>query len=269
MTDIYTQENGSKKKFLAPVLVILLCMVSLTAAGYAYSATVNNEGDTGVVEGVTMELVNGSAIVAGPMYTIGNAVDSVDKLDVATHIVNGKAANPNGKAFLDNDAGVADYNVANLATYEDGYYVEVFKNDVSNGYQATVDYTTVEALTTAKTAANAGVFEIGAANDYHLKVTNESDGNVALSATITKTGSLGCDGVKHIYLTFVGEGVSIVKDVLADSSFDIKTIADHGTLDLTIKAYVVITDYCAAELPNVAAAGLTFGIGFSAATPDP
>ena len=41
MSDVYTQENGSKKKFLAPVLVILLCMVSLTAAGYAYNATMS------------------------------------------------------------------------------------------------------------------------------------------------------------------------------------------------------------------------------------
>ena len=49
MTDTYNDSTGSRKKFLIPLVVLLLCAVSLTGAGYAYnsSVTVNdNSGDT-------------------------------------------------------------------------------------------------------------------------------------------------------------------------------------------------------------------------------
>lgn len=49
MTDTYNDTTGSRKKFLIPLVVLLLCAVSLTGAGYAYnsSVTVNdNSGDT-------------------------------------------------------------------------------------------------------------------------------------------------------------------------------------------------------------------------------
>ena len=69
MTDIYTQENGSKKKFLAPVLVILLSMVSLTAAGYAYSATVSVDDNPGPEADWIMIDLNGTDPIVRPDTT--------------------------------------------------------------------------------------------------------------------------------------------------------------------------------------------------------
>ena len=40
MTDTYNDSTGSRKKFLIPLVVLLLCAVSLTGAGYAYNSSV-------------------------------------------------------------------------------------------------------------------------------------------------------------------------------------------------------------------------------------
>lgn len=51
MTDTYNDTTGSRKKFLIPLVVLLLCAVSLTGAGYAYNSTVTIGGgdmDSGV-----------------------------------------------------------------------------------------------------------------------------------------------------------------------------------------------------------------------------
>lgn len=46
MNGMKTEEMGSRKKYLAPVVVLLLCLVSLTGAAYAYSSTMTNTGNT-------------------------------------------------------------------------------------------------------------------------------------------------------------------------------------------------------------------------------
>ena len=45
MTTQYAEEQGFKKKYLAPLIVLMLCAVSLTGAAYAYSTSVSNTGD--------------------------------------------------------------------------------------------------------------------------------------------------------------------------------------------------------------------------------
>ena len=45
MTTQYAEEQGFKKKYLAPLIVLMLCAVSLTGAAYAYSTTVSNTGN--------------------------------------------------------------------------------------------------------------------------------------------------------------------------------------------------------------------------------
>ena len=45
MTTQYAEEQGFKKKYLAPLIVLMLCAVSLTGAAYAYSTSVTNTGD--------------------------------------------------------------------------------------------------------------------------------------------------------------------------------------------------------------------------------
>ena len=44
MTDTYNDSTGSRKKFLIPLVVLLLCAVSLTGAGYAYNTSVTTTG---------------------------------------------------------------------------------------------------------------------------------------------------------------------------------------------------------------------------------
>ncbi len=45
MTTNYTENESSRKKYLAPLVVIMLCAVALTGAAYAYSTTVTGNGD--------------------------------------------------------------------------------------------------------------------------------------------------------------------------------------------------------------------------------
>ncbi len=45
MTSEYMDRESSRKKFLAPLVVIMLCAVALTGAAYAYSTTVTGNGD--------------------------------------------------------------------------------------------------------------------------------------------------------------------------------------------------------------------------------
>ena len=45
MTTQYAEEQGFKKKYLAPLIVLMLCAVSLTGAAYAYSTTITGSGD--------------------------------------------------------------------------------------------------------------------------------------------------------------------------------------------------------------------------------
>ncbi|MCQ2078494.1 MAG: hypothetical protein MJZ38_00320 [archaeon] len=44
MTDLYMDQPGSKKKYLIPLVVLLLCAVSLTGAGFAYSSEYTSNG---------------------------------------------------------------------------------------------------------------------------------------------------------------------------------------------------------------------------------
>ena len=45
MTTQYAEEQGFKKKYLAPLIVLMLCAVSLTGAAYAYSTSVTGHGN--------------------------------------------------------------------------------------------------------------------------------------------------------------------------------------------------------------------------------
>ena len=45
MTTQYAEEQGFKKKYLAPLIVLMLCAVSLTGAAYAYSTSISGNGD--------------------------------------------------------------------------------------------------------------------------------------------------------------------------------------------------------------------------------
>jgi len=61
MTDTYNDTTGSRKKFLIPLVVLLLCAVSLTGAGYAYNSSVSNDGNANVDQSFVIDLYTTSA----------------------------------------------------------------------------------------------------------------------------------------------------------------------------------------------------------------
>ncbi len=276
MSDVYTQESASKKKFLAPLLVILLCMVSLTAAGYAYSATVDNTDDQIVIEGLEMKLTAGGSEVVDAMYV-------VDDIDLATHVTNGKAiyfsegtgfkATPS-EGTLDYDADTSD-----LDDFATGYYLEVLKNNAPVGYRADSAYTTKADIEAAPNAYKMGNDDVKA---YVLDVNNKSGKNVAVTATTTDLAdALAKSYIKSIYIVITGstkaadaEAVPITDVVvqLTDGEANIPVLAalaNNSTATLTVEAYIELSD---AYLSNEGYATLLsdlsfdFAVHFEAAT---
>ena len=65
MTTQYAEEQGFKKKYLAPLIVLMLCAVSLTGAAYAYSTSVTGHGDiSGDYISIDMYDADGKVITA-------------------------------------------------------------------------------------------------------------------------------------------------------------------------------------------------------------
>ncbi|MCQ2085131.1 MAG: hypothetical protein MJZ21_03170 [archaeon] len=48
MTDINMEGNSSKKKYLIPLVALLICGMAFTGAAYAYSASIQTSGDLAV-----------------------------------------------------------------------------------------------------------------------------------------------------------------------------------------------------------------------------
>lgn len=60
MNGMKTEEAGSRKKYLAPLVVIMLCLVALTGAAYAYSSTVSIGGNQIDAKYLSLDLTEGS-----------------------------------------------------------------------------------------------------------------------------------------------------------------------------------------------------------------
>ena len=99
-----TEEMGSRKKLLAPVVVLLLCMVSLTGAAYAYSSTMTNTGNYLDAKDLSLDFY-GAGATAG---------DLVTNIQVATFTDNFSYA---GMETKSNDIEV-QYITANIAVYK-------------------------------------------------------------------------------------------------------------------------------------------------------
>ena len=68
------EQTGSRKKLLVPVVVLMLCLVTLTGAAYAYSSTMTNTGNAIDGDYVSIDL-QGTAqdIVTTPTGLVGFA----------------------------------------------------------------------------------------------------------------------------------------------------------------------------------------------------
>lgn len=79
MTDTYNDTTGSRKKFLIPLVVLLLCAVSLTGAGYAYNSSVTvNDGTAGADEYFVLDLYDDqAAVITSNVQVTTEAVDGL------------------------------------------------------------------------------------------------------------------------------------------------------------------------------------------------
>ena len=59
MNGMKTEEAGSRKKYLVPVVVLMLCLVALTGAAYAYSSNLQNSGNKVTSDILSLDLANG------------------------------------------------------------------------------------------------------------------------------------------------------------------------------------------------------------------
>jgi len=89
MRDMYNDSTGSRKKFLIPLVVLLLCAVSLTGAGYAYNTSVTSQDNVAPVdeyfvidlydpEGAVVEDKVTAAAVNGIVFTTDKVVVAGD-----------------------------------------------------------------------------------------------------------------------------------------------------------------------------------------------
>lgn len=232
MTDVYTQESASKKKFLAPLLVILLCMVSLTAAGYAYSATVTNEDDPIIVEGISLQLVkaDGETIVTDPMYDLEFAL--------GTHNVNGRAIYGT-TGFTLADPTATDTYDGNRADFAVGYYVDTQYRIGNEGAFADVSGA-AQAITP----------------EYKLIVDNEAKSTATLNVALTVANNGGAvpDFVDKIYVVVtevVDQGEAKVVTAYLKGTpgqGENATITlDAGLDTYTVQAYFVANDFYASQ----------------------
>ena len=92
MTTQYAEEQGFKKKYLAPLIVLMLCAVSLTGAAYAYSTSVTGHG---TIEGdyYSIDLYTD----ADGKSVLTKSLSSTDDFDVQTK----KTIAPNGETTAD------------------------------------------------------------------------------------------------------------------------------------------------------------------------
>ena len=276
------QEEKSRKKLLVPLIVLLLCAVSLTGAAYAYNSTVTNVENNVHVEGVTLDLKNGENAVSEAIYDINVAYGPHNTQGKAVkYVIGGDKIGFKNASTIDN---VGDDN--NVSPFADGYYVETsvaigdgaFKDPAK--YQSVVSYNDVATLKAATEAK--GVYKVG--NDYTLTLDNKSDKAVTLKMKGEYKEEPGfTDGVKDIYLVFEEQGDStkttaddLVKKVVsiipAEGSTTISETeiasfaADSAGTSFLVSAYIVCSDYYYATMPVDLDKDYGFVLQFTAAT---
>ena len=135
MTDTYNDSTGSRKKFLIPLVVLLLCAVSLTGAGYAYNSTVTVEDNTVDPDEFVLEVYNKSgALVSEPM-TMANML----VLQHATTIATDNTVVVSAEAQTATYVGKLTVNVENSGNYQVTAKIDdaVSKTYTINGSQLT------------------------------------------------------------------------------------------------------------------------------------
>ena len=201
MTDTYNDTTGSRKKFLIPLVVLLLCAVSLTGAGYAYNSTVTVNDNTTPASDFVIEVYN-SAEAATPI----TAAMTMDKLIVLQH-----------------NTTISDASkVVVSAVAGEGFIGKITVNDeVGNDYKvsaAIADGTESKTITVDDTAGeirytvNVALYTDAACDDEDLYEDSAVHGNQTFYYKVTVT----IDG-EHNGITFNGATDSQAKVDLVDA----------------------------------------------------
>lgn len=277
MTDIYMEQNGSKKKLLVPLIVLLLCAVSLTGAGYAYNSTVTNVDDNVHIEGLTLDLKTAGenpVPVTSAIYNLS--------FGYSDHITAGKAINGlTGKGFktVGETQTAVDVDISSSEARDacaSGYYMETIYDSEAVGYcVAPTEINAANLATAAGTSSTTGVFALGT---YTLTVVNATGSNVGVTAKAVfenDSPDFG-KGVKGIYAvvtgTIGGQDIETVFDITEGNGAErSKLLANFApnqsdSTDLTIKTYVVCSDYYSETLPEVETVEYGFRLIFIAGT---
>ena len=61
MADSYNPQQESRRKYLVPLVLLMLCAAALTGAGYAYSSTVTSGGNQVTGDSMLLSFENGSS----------------------------------------------------------------------------------------------------------------------------------------------------------------------------------------------------------------
>ncbi len=81
MTTQYMDEGGFKKKFLAPLVVIMVCAVALAGAAYAYSTSVHGNGNVPVPDYYSIDLYE---LRGGEYVPVSDNLSTNDKFVTTT-----------------------------------------------------------------------------------------------------------------------------------------------------------------------------------------
>ena len=170
MTTQYAEEQGFKKKYLAPLIVLMLCAVSLTGAAYAYSTTIEGNGDmAGDYYSIDLYSAKGTVLT--------EAINPNEHFVVETH----KVVNNNYKGSV----------AVNTITYDTMVMVQSNKSGEACKITADVTFTPKDTLPTfysawAETGGFSASVTYSTADDPETPVTTFKTGeyyNVKITVT--------------------------------------------------------------------------------------
>ncbi len=167
MTDIQMEEKSSKKKLLVPLVVLMLCAVTLVGAAYAYTTSVSTTSNTLNGEFYSIDLYDGEKEVYTGDVVIGNAIQFVStKAD-----------------------GAVTVTAATVSAYPICYVAAFLNKDTASNTEAAAIVMAVTSTSTGWTVGNAstadGITTITATHTLGITITftmgAPSDGYRAIS----------------------------------------------------------------------------------------
>ncbi len=230
MTTTYTEKESSKKKYLVPLVVIMLCLVAITGAAYAYSTSVKGNGDiTGNYVALDMYKSDGEAT---PKYTaVANLDVTSGSFTVTTAATIITTADGDKKSYTANV-------VADKLTYSTILHV-----DTSTGVTATQFYLkTPEFEYIGPTVPTGSTATAGTLDLKNLTVTSVKEAGTETAAK-TDSGYYILEKDKYYEIVFtidIAAGVYGTYDSLDDLD---KSIALFNASTSTKELQVTFTAY--------------------------